>query len=402
MVKEICIEAYLLLFKLMFNLCKCFPLRQKTLILASFSQNCLFVYNEMKRQDIPYKIIFICKKNSHINRQHVPDAIYISMDFKNPVNWVRLIYHLATSQWILVDNYYPFLAAVNFKNTVQCIQLWHAAGAIKTFGFRDRSVAERSARARKRFKKVYNNFHKIVVGSEAMAKIFMDAFGCPPEKILRSGIPRTDLFYDSDSQSRIIKKLTAENKELKRKKVILYAPTYRDDQIHHFNLKLDMHRMYRELGDEYIVLLKLHPAIKNTIEIEKLYPGFVYDYSLYPDINELLLVTDILITDYSSVPYEYALLKRPMIFYPYDLKEYVRSRGLWGEYEKLVPGPVVYNMDDLIETIKNGKFDLDKIEEFSRTWNQYSTGHSSRNLVHYLFVADKAEEQPLEHMEQGL
>ncbi len=93
---------------------------------------------------------------------------------------------------------------------------------------------------------------------------------------------------------------------------------------------------------------------------------------MYPNINDLFLVTDILITDYSSIPYEFCLLKKPMVFYPYDLEEYKKQRGIIGEYDSLVPGPVVYSTKELVSIINNNEFDLSKVEEFSLKWNQYS------------------------------
>jgi CDP-glycerol glycerophosphotransferase (TagB/SpsB family) len=97
--------------------------------------------------------------------------------------------------------------------------------------------------------------------------------------------------------------------------VILYAPTYRDHQLDQFELKLDLEKMYQELSDEYVLLLRFHPAIKSSLENNELYSNFVYDYSSSRyDANELLLITDLLITDYSSIPYEFSLLNKPMIF----------------------------------------------------------------------------------------
>ncbi|MFC4620435.1 CDP-glycerol glycerophosphotransferase family protein [Camelliibacillus cellulosilyticus] len=383
MVKEWVITVYLLFFKCLFNVFKLFSLKKKTTFVLSFKQNGWFIYNQIKKQQIPDDLVFLCKNDIDLQLE---DAKIIGLETINPIDWIKSIYHLATSNNVIIDNYYGFLSAIAFKKDVQCIQLWHAAGAIKTFGLKDRSVSYRPKRAQKRFMEVYSKFNKIVVGSEAMANIFIEAFNLPPERILRTGVPRTDLFYDKKMQKGIIERLERQIPDLGDKKVILYAPTYRDEALDSFDLHLDLEKMAQELAGEYIVLLRLHPAIKGKWNDAGKYPKFVYDYSDYPDINELLLITDVLITDYSSIPYEFALLNKPMIFYPYDLDDYQKSRGLWRDYSHSIPGPIVYSTDEIIKWIKQGQFDLKKIEAFAKKWNEYSSGHSSQFLIDYLYM----------------
>jgi CDP-glycerol glycerophosphotransferase (TagB/SpsB family) len=385
MVREFFIELYLMVFKIVFTLFKICPIRDKITFVVSFSQNSLFVYEELVKKAIPYEVVFLAKPSCIKDIKVNVEAPTYSFETTNLIHFLISIYHLATSKYIIIDNYYGFLSAVEFKQNVQCIQLWHAAGAIKTFGLRDQSIKHRTKRAKARFQKVYRKFDKVVVGSEALANIFMEAFGLPRENILRTGIPRTDIFYDKNKKSQVITKLIRDNPILSKKKVILYAPTYRDNQFNHFEMALDIDKIYNALHGDYILLLKLHPAIKVKTRLEGKYKGFVFDYSNYNDINHLLLVVDILISDYSSVPYEFAILNKPMIFYPYDLTEYIKDRGLWDDYEKLVPGPIVNSTDEIINCIKDNQFNLKKIEDFNRKWNLYSDGHSSQKLIESLF-----------------
>ncbi|MBM6619084.1 CDP-glycerol glycerophosphotransferase family protein [Bacillus suaedaesalsae] len=389
MVRELIIGLYLIFFKLQFNFFKLFPLQDKVTFVVSFKQNNLYIYEELKRRDVASKIVFLSKNPQSIKGQ-VDNATVLAFETKDIISFIRSIYHLATSRTVFVDNYYGFLSAVLFKDDVECIQLWHAAGAIKAFGLKDQSNASRSARAQMRFKKVYNNFHKVVVGSDAFANILMEAFDLSEDRILRTGMPRTDFFYDFEAHKSIRANLYRTNPSLKNKKVILYAPTYRDGQLNHFDMKLDLELLQKQLKDEYVVIVKLHPAIRADNDFDRQYPNFVYDYSDYSDINHLLLITDLLITDYSSIPYEFSILGKPMIFFSYDLEQYKTDRGIWKDYEEMLPGPVVYNTEDIIACINDDHFDLKKIRDFARTWNRYSTGKSSRNLVSYLY---KQEEQ---------
>lgn len=138
------------------------------------------------------------------------------------------------------------------------------------------------------------------------------------------------------------------------------------------------------LRSNYIQLLEI-------TEYKESYKDFLYDYSLYPNINDLFLVTDILITDYSSVPFEFCLLNKPMIFFAYDLKKYVKKRGIIGDFIADVPGPVVYNSAEIIETVRNYSFDSNKLKQFNARWNQYSDGNSSKKLVNCLFDQKEVE-----------
>jgi len=386
MAKELLIQVYLMIVKIIFNMFNLFPLKNKIAFVVSFGDNTQYVYEELRRKRVAFDVVFLCKGSSYKRFQQYEDAAIALIENKNPIDFLKSVYHLATSRYVIVDNYYGFLAATDFRPEVECIQLWHASGAIKKFGLEDASVQNRSPKAVKRFKDVYKRFDKVVVGSDVMGTYFMNAFGLKGENILRTGIPRTDFFYNENEKENVFNRLTKENPLLWDKKVILYAPTYRDNELNEFQMELDLKKLYDELHEEYVVLLRLHPAIKNVPDYSKMYPNFVLNYSSpHYDINELLIVADILITDYSSISYEFSLLRKPMIFFAYDLAEYTRERGLWDRYENMVPGPVVANTEAIIDLIKENSFDMDMIEEYANKWNKYSKGHSSENLISYLF-----------------
>jgi Putative glycosyl/glycerophosphate transferases involved in teichoic acid biosynthesis TagF/TagB/EpsJ/RodC len=122
------------------------------------------------------------------------------------------------------------LAACNFRPSVRCTQVWHANGAVKYFGFRDKTIKNRPDSAHKRFKKVYSRFHHITVSSDEMAYIFKEAFGADDSRILKTGVPRTDFFYNMDKIEAEAEKVRSALPVLKDKKALLYAPTFRDNQ----------------------------------------------------------------------------------------------------------------------------------------------------------------------------
>ncbi|MFD2617049.1 CDP-glycerol glycerophosphotransferase family protein [Terrilactibacillus laevilacticus] len=380
MIREYIVTLYLFVFKILFTLCKIINLRNKVTFVISYSENNLYVYEEIMRQNLNCKVVFQCKGKC-INDFKQTNEKVIQFETINPIHLFQSAYHLATSKVIFVDNYFGFLASIHFKKQVECIQLWHAAGAIKTFGLKDQSIWQRSKKARKRFTQVYQKFDKVVVGSNEMAEIFKKAFGVSERNILRTGIPRTDFFYEETKKRRVVNYF---KNIFGSKKVILYAPTFRDGRHENIYQDIDLKLMREKLEAEYVLLLRLHPSIQSKMMYDLKYDGFVYDYSSWPNINELLLITNILITDYSSIPYEFSQLLRPIIFFPYDLEEYQLRRGLWDDYDKLVPGPVVKTTEGIIECIQNENYNLDHIKNFSKQWNMYSTGISSQNIVNYI------------------
>lgn len=385
--REILVSIYLIHVKIWFSFFKLFPTKKKTVLVSSFGDNIYFVWKEvLEKTDDDVVILKIPGSKGNFIPNPRTKVIHFDM-MRMPLSFILGVYHLATSRFIFIDNYFGFLSATPFKKGVTCVQLWHANGAIKQFGLKDPSIQFRTERAYKRFRKVYSRFHRIVVGSDEMAEIFKQAFHVEDNIILKTGIPRTDIFFNNEQINKLKDKLFNKYPMIKKKKVILYTPTFRDQQLRRHSIKLNIKKLYEELKDDYVFMLRLHPAIMKKYENN--YPDFIVDVSDYPDANHLLFVTDILISDYSSIPFEYALLEKPMIFYPYDLDEYKVSRGFWKNYEEMVPGPIAKNTDELINLIKEEQVDLSHIKEFSKKWNKYNDGFASERLINYLYKDKK-------------
>lgn len=383
MIREIFITLYLMLFSVIFHIARLFPVQKKVVFCVSFIENNAHIYKEIRRlYPETHSVLLAYNESSYdyfANRKENRDMT-ILFSPKKLHSFIRSIYHLATAKVVIIDNYYGFLAEVTFKKDVHLLQIWHANGAIKKFGLEDPSIQHRSKRANRRFRKVYRQFQYLLVGSKKMEQIFGDAFGLPSSHMLRLGIPRTDLFFQQNTIQTVKKELATKYPFIQNKKVILYAPTFRDNQIEDFTISLDFQKLKDKLSNDYVFLLKLHPAIKNTVDTKN-FNGFLYDFSNYPKMNDLLFISDYLITDYSSIPFEYSFLNKPMIFYPYDLEDYKSTRGFWTEYQDLVPGPIVYSTEEIIDVIVKGKTDISKVSSFHLDWNEYSAGNASRNVA---------------------
>lgn len=358
------------------------PQDKKTTFVTSFGDNVYHTVNELEKQT-DEQIVILKTNQCRVEFETTSKHTVLLFESFHILNWICSIYHLATSRIIFIDNYYGFLAVSKFKPNVICVQLWHAVGAIKLFGIEDRSFSNRSTRAKKRFQNVYNRFDKVVVSSEKMVDVFQKCFGLSDTKMLRTGVPRTDYFYQLSKMEQALNQLKKNYPLIHNKKVILYAPTFRDDLTDMSDIVLNIVLLYQELRHEYVLLLRLHPAVRGNIVNR--YPDFIVNVSDYPDIQSLLVATDLLITDYSSIPFEFSMLGRPMIFFAYDMEKYKKTKGFWEEYEHLVPGPIARKTEDLIKIIRNGTFDFAKIQAFATVWNEYSNGKSSKSLIEWLY-----------------
>jgi CDP-glycerol glycerophosphotransferase len=239
------------------------------------------------------------------------------------------------------------------------------------------------------FLKESSRWDYLISPNRYSSEIFARAFGFEKEMI-ESGYPRNDFLHTNNNEEAILKLKERLNLPLD-KKVILYAPTWRDNEFYQkgkykFNLKLDLERMRKELGEEYIILLRMHYLIAENLDITS-YSGFAYDVSHHTDISELYLISDLLITDYSSVFFDYANLKRPMIFFVYDIENYRDTlRGFYFDFESKAPGPLVKTTEEVVDQIKNQDNLLN--ENFTAFYNKFcylEKGESSKRVVKKVF-----------------
>lgn len=203
-------------------------------------------------------------------------------------------------------------------------------------------------------------------------------------KLIEEGYPRNDRLITADDteRNRIRKNLGVTDK-----KVILYAPTWRDNQHtsgegYTYKTEVDFDSLKEQLGNEYVILFRAHYLVANSFDFEK-YKDFVVDVSGYSDINDLYIAADILITDYSSVFFDYANLRKPIIFYMYDLDQYANElRGFYLALDEL-PGPIITDDSKLVENILAcGKWKIDeKYKAFCDKYNPKDDGHASERVV---------------------
>lgn len=270
------------------------------------------------------------------------------------------------------------------------VQCWHGT-PLKRLGYDLESsdnVMNSGSEIREKYRSDAKKFSYILSPSPFCTEKFASAWNLvktkQTHKIIEEGYPRNDRLINATPEEReeLRKKLGVEGK-----KVILYAPTWRDNQHtsgegYTYKTEVDFDKLRKELGEEYVILFRAHYLVANSFDFDK-YRGFVEDVSSYSDINELYIAADILVTDYSSVFFDYANLKKPVIFYMYDLEQYANElRGFYFSLDEL-PGPIVKDEDDLVKEIRScDSWQPDaKYEEFCNKFNPKDDGHASERVL---------------------
>lgn len=265
----------------------------------------------------------------------------------------RYAYYLARAKYLVFNVRQPLW--YRKREGQVFVETWHGT-PLKRLVFDQEEVTSASPKYKKEFYKQRQDWDYLVSANDFSTTTLQRCFMFENE-MLATGYPRNDVLYAKDK----VEKAIALRKKLNiplDKKTILYAPTWRDDEHfgkgkYRFTLQLDLAKMKEQLSDEYIVLLRMHHYIAENIDTSGL-EGFAYNVSAYDDISEIYLISDICITDYSSVFFDFANLRRPILFYTYDIEKYKNQlRGFYINMHTEVPGPLLYTSEEVIQSIQD-------------------------------------------------
>ena len=244
---------------------------------------------------------------------------------KQFIKIANAVKNIALSDAVVLDNYSSLINVLSFSRKQKIVQLWHAGVGFKAVGYaRFGKVGGPHP-----FKSSHRKYDIVIVDDERLVDIYKEVFGVGEDSFRAYGMPRLQGFFSQERIARVSASLFKGNPLLKNKRVILFSPTYRgataDDAFYDYR-NIDLKRIYwfcKQNG--FCFIIKMHPFIKQKINIPKDYSDLVFDYSDY-DINDLIYISDIMITDYSSCAYEFSFFGRPLVFYRFDksLYEYTR------------------------------------------------------------------------------
>lgn len=297
---------------------------------------------------------------------------YMQSKLKHICDILVEMYHLATSRGCIIDSYVIAVSILRHKKGLVIIQIWHALGAIKQFGY---MTLGKKAGHSERIAKIMNmhgNYTYVTCGSNATKPIFQKTFGVSRRIIKPIGEPRVDYLLDHDIYQTNRQKILAKYPQLNDKKVILYAPTFRRG-----------HKIYpRELIqqfdlNEYAVIIKQHRLDKTKLPQSDSIIQIKDEF----DSLELLPVADYVITDYSALTFEAALLNKPLYFWIYDYDTYQKECGFTFDYRSEMPGLITKQAKTIANAIKNNRFSPRKIAKFTDKWIAVRDGTCTRQIV---------------------
>ena len=351
----------------------------------NYTGNPRFIYEELLRQglDKEYECVWVCMNPDEQEIPGNPKKVKKS-------HFKFLYYTIKSGTWVL-DSRHLYYLRKNKKT--RYIQTWHGT-PLKKLGL-DMDYVNMSGnhdieRYHDDFKKNSADWQYLISQNSYSSEIFKRAFAFNGE-MLEIGYPRNDILVNNKDKD-FIDGIKSKFNIPKDKKVILYAPTWRDNEYYgsgeyKFATEMDFDEMKESLSDDYVLIVKYHYLVKDPIDWKK-YDDFIIECDAKWDIQELYLVSDILITDYSSVMFDYALLRRPMIFFAYDLDFYKDSlRDFYFDMIEEVPGPIVEDTAHLIQEIRNlnnGDYESkygQKYNAFQNKFNEFDKGTASKQII---------------------
>ena len=321
-------------------------------------------------------------KNRLIQEGYKPTEALRAITTKHysTIHWIKTLKKVASADFIFFDDHCQTTDWLKIKGAV-ITQLWHAGAGFKSTGYSRFGMPASPAPDSGHRQYTYG-----IAGSMKIRHFFSEVWGINDEMVLPTGMPRLDEYLDKEYIEKTRAKLLEDypilckpesknGQPVKRDNIILFAPTYRGENKASAYYPYDMlnFRRLHNLCEETdsIIIFKMHPFVTYPVPIPKQFRDRMIDMTKYPNINDLFYITDLLITDYSSNIYEFSLMRKPMLFFSFDIDAYSKSRGFHRDYRKNVPGKIVENFDSMVEAITKKDYEFKKVEEYIK--NNFDT-----------------------------
>ena len=286
---------------------------------------------------------------------------------------LKQMYHTATSRIVILDTYCIIISLLHHKKTTFVIQMWHALGLMKKAGYSILDQPEGRSNRLASAMKLHRNYQMILASSGNCIEAFSEVFGYPVDKICICPLPRVDLLRSEKYINCTKQSIYSCFPELVEKCTVVYAPTYRKEEE---EMRIQIKRLLKEFPfEKYNLIINLHPLSEIKIDNEQVIWNAPFT------TMELLTVADFVISDYSSIIFEAAIMKKPLLFFPFDLMKYQSDRDFFIDYKSEVPGPICMNTKELLEALSNYSYERDRIYLFAQKYVELSINNCTEQIV---------------------
>lgn len=345
------LKLVIAMLNLIFAVMKLLPVRDKVTFISrqsnDKSDDMKLLEAELKTKAPDITVVFLCRK---FDGNVFHKLLYCFHIF-------RQMYHIATSRVVVLDSYCVAVSILKQRQSLTVIQMWHALGALKRFGFSIVGEGEGRSRSLAELLSMHRNYTYVLTSSYECLPYFAEAFGYEKESMRVMTLPRVDYLTNDEFYKKTVSRIYAKYPFLAEKKTVVYAPTFRKGK--------DISKEIDELAskfdkDTYTFVVKKHPLMEVNCK----------DCLVDNDFStmEMLMAADCVICDYSAVIFEAAILKKPLFFYTFDYEEYGVARNFYIDYMKEMPGFISGDASKIAEAIREERWDLKIVEDFSHKY----------------------------------
>lgn len=351
------------------------------------------IFVEGKEPGLPdsFELLFAKLKNdptyevrfTTLNKNHVSLWTYW-------INCHDLVRAIATTQYVFLCDASDVVSCVPLRQETKVVQLWHACGAFKKWGMSTADLLFGGSRKELLRHPFYGNLSLVTVSSPEVKWAYIEAMALEdrPDTVQAIGVSRTDKYFDHSFVEGARERVSSVIPQSLGKKIMLYAPTFRG-KVSKAQAPdvLDIDAFKMAFEQDYVLLIKHHPYVRNVPVIPDDCRDFAFDVSGRIRVDELLCAADVCITDYSSVVFEYSLLNRPIVFFAFDVDEYNDWRGFYYEYSEMAPGPVFESNLPMIDYLLHidSRFDDREVRRFCNKFMGSCDGKATDRIYDIVF-----------------
>lgn len=351
-------------FKLIYCILKLFAVSEKKVLFCSRQSNDMpldfkLIQQELEHRDDNIQCVSICR--------NIGSGVGDYIRFLSAM--LRSMYHLATSEVCVLDSYWPPVSLLKHKESLTVIQIWHAIGKIKRSGHASVGTVSGRSSSSARLLNMHENYDYIIAGAKVWNDYYCESFGVEKGCLLNYGLPRIDYLINTEKVNR--ERFFKDNPELADKKVILYAPTFRR------NMEAKWDQIIDKVDyDKYALIIKNHPS-------QRIYghkpEGHVYYFDEWKTMD-LIAVCDYVITDYSAIALEAAVLNKKTYYWTYDYEEYIANNGLNIDLYRAAKGHVYTDIIELLAALDKGEYDDKVLAAYREQYLPEDMGTSTKKI----------------------